>query len=279
MATSRADAGPPGRWRPPRDSVDSLLAEWADQRTGLDFSPVAVITRLYRVRAHLDAHLATVFRQYGLSNSDFAVLVSLRRAGEPYRLSQSVLMADLQLTSGTISVRIQRLERMRLVRRHADPADGRSVLVELTAEGVRRFDAVAPAHLANEERLLSALSPADRATLAALLRRLLISFEHPVVELEDAIGATLTAAHESRRVRLEAGLRDSVGLLVTDVVPGGAVDTAGLRRGDLLVSADGAAVCCVEDLTAALRAAGGQITVGYLRAERRRTARLVATAP
>jgi S1-C subfamily serine protease len=57
------------------------------------------------------------------------------------------------------------------------------------------------------------------------------------------------------------------------------VDTAGLRRGDLLVSADGAAVCCVEDLTAALRAAGGQITVDYLRAERRRTARLVATAP
>jgi DNA-binding MarR family transcriptional regulator len=272
MATSSADADPLDHER--GDSVDTLLAEWGAQNTGLDFSPVAVVTRLYRVRAHLDARLAAVFRQHGLSNSDFALLVSLRRAGSPFRMTQSALMADLQLTSGTISVRIQRLERLGLLRRHPDPSDGRGVVVELTKDGQRKFDAVAPAHLANEDRLLSALTPEDRDALAGLLRRLLVSFEHPVTEVEAVVGATLAAAHEARRVRLEAGLRDHVGLLVTAVTPGRAAQVAGLRRGDLIVAAGGEPVRCVGDLVKALSDADGGLAITYLRADRRRSARL-----
>src|SRR6266851_1960831 len=50
----------------PRDSVDALLQSWAERRPDLDFRPVGVITRLARVRAHLDAELEEVFAGSGL---------------------------------------------------------------------------------------------------------------------------------------------------------------------------------------------------------------------
>jgi DNA-binding MarR family transcriptional regulator len=260
-----------------QDSVDVILQEWRGQHLDLDFSPIGVITRLYRLRAHLDTRLSEVFREHGLTNSDFAVLVTLRRAGEPYRMSQTALMADLQLTSGTISVRIDRLQRAGLVRRDSDPADGRGVLATLTAEGLNTFDAVAPAHLANEERLLSALSPEDRQVLADLLRRLLLSFEQPISEVEQEFGMTLAPAHEARRARLEVGLRDRVGLLVTNVTASGPAAAAGLRRGDLVVGVDGHPVRCLTDIAGAL-AGGAGVDVEYVRGERLRSVRLAVLA-
>ena len=47
----------------------------------------------------------------------------------------------------------------------------------LTADGRAVMGAAVPAHLANADRLLSALPAADRSALADLLRRLLVEFE------------------------------------------------------------------------------------------------------
>jgi NAD(P)-dependent dehydrogenase (short-subunit alcohol dehydrogenase family) len=55
--------------------------------------------------------------------------------------------------------------------------DRRGVFVILTEKGLRLIDTIAPVHLANEDRLLAALSPTERATLARLQRTLLLSFE------------------------------------------------------------------------------------------------------
>jgi hypothetical protein len=55
--------------------------------------------------------------------------------------------------------------------------DRRGVFVILTEKGLRLIDTVAPVHLGNEDRLLAALSPTERATLARLQRTLLLSFE------------------------------------------------------------------------------------------------------
>src|ERR1022692_4468655 len=50
-----------------------------------------------RVRGHLDAGLQQVFDRYDLTAADFAVIVTLRRAGAPYRLPQTQLVAQLGL--------------------------------------------------------------------------------------------------------------------------------------------------------------------------------------
>ena len=134
------------------DDVDRVLVDWAGQRPDLDFTPVGVVTRLSRVRTHLDAELARVFASFGLTSADFLVIVTLRRAGKPYRMPQARLMDALGLTSGTVSVRLDRLEKNGIVAREPDPASARGSLVQLTDKGLELFDRVAPVHLANEGR-------------------------------------------------------------------------------------------------------------------------------
>ena len=93
-----------------QDSVDRIVAEWGVERPDLPVGPVEVLTRLNRLRTRIDDELAAVFARYDLSAADFTVIAALRRAGTPYMLPQSVLMARLGLTSGTVSVRLGRLE-------------------------------------------------------------------------------------------------------------------------------------------------------------------------
>lgn len=224
------------------DRMDRVLADWAGQRPDLDFTPVGVVTRLSRVRTYLEAELAGVFARFGLTSADFLVIVTLRRAGKPYRMPQARLMDALGLTSGTVSVRLDRLERNGIVTREPDPASARGSLVQLTDSGLELFDQVAPVHLANEDRLLAALSPAERQVLADLLRRLLSSFESATSDVAASLGLVLEPARLARARRQAVGLSDQPGLLVASVVPGSPAHAAGIERGDLLITLDGAEV-------------------------------------
>jgi DNA-binding MarR family transcriptional regulator len=161
------------------DWVDHVLRDWARERPDLDTAPVGVVGRVGRLAKFLDAGLARNFRRFGLTRGDYDVIATLRRSGAPYCLPHKELMGAVLRSSGTISFRVDRLEARGLVRREADPDDARGTLVILTDEGRRLFDEVVPAHLANEERLLAALTPDDRELLAQLLRKLLLSFEAP----------------------------------------------------------------------------------------------------
>jgi DNA-binding MarR family transcriptional regulator len=222
-----------------RDGVDRLLLDWARERPDLDFSPVGVITRVARARTYLDAELRTVFARFGLTAADFTVIVTLRRSGAPYTMPQARLMDALGQTSGTVSVRLDRLEHNHIVSREPDPANARSSLVRLTDKGLRLFDEIAPVHLANEDRLLSALGPAERQQLADLLRRLLAGFESVTTDVAAGLGLILEPAHLARARREAVGLSDSPGLLVTEVAPGTAAAAAGIERGDLITAVDG----------------------------------------
>jgi hypothetical protein len=83
--------------------VDALVASWRAERPDLDFSPVEVVSRLGRVRSHVDVALAELFSAYGLGAATFGVLVTLARVGGDRGVSQRRLMDELGLTSGTIS--------------------------------------------------------------------------------------------------------------------------------------------------------------------------------
>jgi DNA-binding MarR family transcriptional regulator len=129
---------------PLRDHTDWVLEGWKQQRPDLDMSPVAVMNRLSRLQSYLQPEVAAVFERFELTTPSFAVIAALRRAGPPYQRSQRALMDALLLTSGTISVRIDRLEREGVVERAPDPSDQRGVLVRLTEKGLRLFDLLAP---------------------------------------------------------------------------------------------------------------------------------------
>ena len=73
--------------------------------------------------------------------------------------------------------RIDRLEERGLVRRRPDPADARSVRVQLTAAGRRRVDGALQDLVAREDAILGTLDSAERAALAGLLRRVVAPFD------------------------------------------------------------------------------------------------------
>ena len=268
------------------DDMDRVLADWAGQRPDLDFTPVGVVTRLSRVRTYLDAELAGVFARFGLTSADFLVIVTLRRAGKPYRMPQARLMDALGLTSGTVSVRLDRLERNGIVTREPDPASARGSLVQLTDSGLELFDQVAPVHLANEDRLLSALSPAERQVLADLLRRLLSSFESATSDVAASLGLVLEPARLARARRQAVGLSDQPGLLVASVLPGSPAHAAGMERGDLLITLDGAEVISSTGLALQLETWQLEGRLGYrtaqaglLRGNQARTVELALPPP
>jgi DNA-binding MarR family transcriptional regulator len=225
----------------PRDSVDALLDSWASRRSDLDFTPVAVVARLDRIRGHIDRELDRVFAEHQLTRPNFEVLVTLARLEDEGGITQRQLMEALGLTSGTVSVRIDRLVAQALVERRPDPRSGRNVLIALTDRGREVFERVVPAHLANEARLLTALSDQDRRLLEGLLRKLLVEFEgsRRPEEGGDRLGLVLTPAHQAIAMRESVGLPRVAGLLVHAVEPDTPASDAEISPGDVLIEANG----------------------------------------
>lgn len=75
------------------------------------------------------------------------------------------------------------------------------------------------------------------------------------------LGVALAPARAARQLRQAVGLDERDGLLVRAVEESGAAAAAGVRTGDLLVSAAGRALRSVDDLHDALAAAGGGATL------------------
>ncbi|WP_297618163.1 MarR family transcriptional regulator [Nocardia sp.] len=251
-SSTRAQAGPEG----PKDSVDRLLAGLTLLRPELDHSPVAVVQRLGRVRRIIEAEVEAGFAEFGLTGSDYVALATLRLDDRSDGVSQRYLMRELGLTSGTISVRVDRLVEQGLVTRSPDPADKRNTLVALTAVGRELFDRVTPAHLSIEDRLLAALDPEQREVLETILRRLLVSFEGSVPDDEfPRLGMVLAPAHIAVQMRRAVGLPEFTGLLVREVEPDSRAERAGIRTGDVLLRAGDRDLRSIAALHMALGAA------------------------
>ncbi|MEO7448620.1 MAG: MarR family transcriptional regulator, partial [Humibacillus sp.] len=120
----------------------------------------------------------SAFSEHLLESWAFDVLSALRRAGEPYQLSPGQLVQQTLVTSGTMTNRVDRLERSGYVERRPDPGDRRGVLVRLTTAGRDVVDAAMADLIEQEKSLLSELAPGDRQALARLLRRMLSPLEN-----------------------------------------------------------------------------------------------------
>jgi DNA-binding MarR family transcriptional regulator len=252
----------------PRDSVDALLESWARTRPDLRFEPVAVITRLARIRRHIDRELEPVFERFGLGPSTFEALVTLMRVAGDSGVSQKRLADEVGVTPGTMSVRVDRLVAEGLAERRADPESKRNSLVALTDRGRELFERVAPVHLENERRLLAALSEEDRELLVGLLRKLLVEFEGsaPIDDNGQRLGVVLTPAHVTIGLRRSVGLSEVAGLLVRTVDPGSPAAEAGIESGDVLIAAGDRELRSSSSLYAAVRDSGrGPLALRLLR--------------
>jgi DNA-binding MarR family transcriptional regulator len=159
------------------DHVDKILEQWQRERPDLDTAPMGLLGRLGRLHAHLIRETEAVLATHGLSRASFDVMATLRRSGPPYRLSPGDLLAATMVTSGTMTNRIDQLEKQHLVERIANPGDGRSVLIGLTDKGFAVIEAAVTAHVENQHRLTAMLDVVEFQALDAHLKKYLAAFE------------------------------------------------------------------------------------------------------
>lgn len=164
------------------DAVDHIMNQWRRERPDLDPSPMGLIGRLARCEMLVRRKLDKTFEQFGMSSWEFDVLATLRRAGHPYSMAPTALYSSLMVTSGTMTHRLQRLEKVGLVERVKHSEDLRSTLVQLTEAGLQLINKAVEAHIANEQAILDCLPAESRKQLDKHLVTLLATLEAPTDE-------------------------------------------------------------------------------------------------
>jgi MarR family transcriptional regulator, 2-MHQ and catechol-resistance regulon repressor len=136
-------------------------------------SGVHVFLVLWKAANAVQAYAEESISGLEMCGSDFAVLEALLHKGP---LPVNEIGKKVLLTSGSITVAVDRLEEKGLVERRAHGTDRRAKIVHLTKEGGKLITRAYADHAADLERLTSAsLTRAERKTLIRLLKK--IGFE------------------------------------------------------------------------------------------------------
>lgn len=124
-----------------------------------------------------DHHLAAA----GLRNTQFTILAHMKGAGP---VSVNALAASLGVDRTTLARNLQPLLRRRLISAGRSAADARSKELQLTAAGLRRFDAGASAWSSAQAQFEARLGPQKAGALRELLGSVVgIDFELPASPL------------------------------------------------------------------------------------------------
>ena len=133
-------------------------------------SGVHVFLVLWKAARAVEAYAEKSILELQMCGSDFAVLEALLHKGP---LLVNEIGKKVLLTSGSITVAVDRLEAKGLVERRAHGTDRRARIVHLTKDGRKLITRVYTDHAADMERLASAsLTRAERKTLISLLKKI-----------------------------------------------------------------------------------------------------------
>jgi MarR family 2-MHQ and catechol resistance regulon transcriptional repressor len=125
--------------------------------------------KLLRATDTVDSFLMSRLEPVNLSPSQFGVLEALYHIG-PLCLGE--LARKLLKTSGNLTMVVGNLQKRGLVTRTRQAADKRFYLVLITEKGRKLIAQVFPQHLERIVAAMSALSPGEQKSLAALSRKL-----------------------------------------------------------------------------------------------------------
>lgn len=159
------------------DSVTHLVADWARERPDLDPLPIGVFARLHRLSSRLHTRTRDWLEAEGLTWESFSLIATLRRQGAPYEMRPTDILRESLLTSGAVTNRIDKVEKMGLVVRRPDPADGRASLVRLTDKGFDAANAAIAVHQAHLREVLGVLGAEGLEELDSILGRTLALIE------------------------------------------------------------------------------------------------------
>ena len=160
-----------------QDHIDAFLGRIHLAFPDLDLEVEGIVDRIggidKRIKRMLDETLADV----GLDTAEFKALTTLSQSGPPFRSTPGRLAKRMELSSGAMTNRLDRLEEANLVQRLPDADDRRSVVVELTEHGRETIQKAIGVQAQKEALMAAALTPREQKQLNGLLRKVMVEFE------------------------------------------------------------------------------------------------------
>jgi DNA-binding MarR family transcriptional regulator len=160
-----------------RDHIDRFLARLeAVGHPDIDLEVEGLVDRIGGINKRIKKGMETILAEHDLTWPEWHVMSRLRLHADQ-RSSPGALAEDLEISSGAMTSRLDRLERQGYVRRLPDPEDRRGIVIELTAEGKAAWDRTAGIAGRREAFFASALTKDEQRQLNKLLRKLMLAFE------------------------------------------------------------------------------------------------------
>lgn len=137
----------------------------------LDFVPF----RLNRLASEVSQRLSDIYRdRFGLEIPEWRIVATL---GPDRRCTAQYVAESTRMHKTRVSRAAARLAELGLLQRGSSAADGREVLLRLSAKGRRVYAALVPLALERQRLLMACLEPAEAA-----------AFLHGLARLERSLG-------------------------------------------------------------------------------------------
>jgi DNA-binding MarR family transcriptional regulator len=154
---------------PIMEHVRWAVATWPQ----IDPEVEGLVERVGTIHRYLQAASRASLGQAGLTKEEWKVLMALHDSVR----SHGWLCRDLNVSTGAMTNRLDKLEERGLIQRARDPRDRRGVLLELTPDGHARLEEYIDTGSARERDLLAVLTVSEKQTVNRLLSKLLVSLQ------------------------------------------------------------------------------------------------------
>ncbi len=114
-------------------------------------------------------------RSFGLTQAQFAVIETLGHLGQ---MRVGELCKKMLVTGGNMTLVLDNLEKMGLIRRIDSREDRRAIIIELTPEGKQLFEKIFPEHAQYIANVIASLTTDEQKTLGELLKKLGITVQN-----------------------------------------------------------------------------------------------------
>ena len=174
--TANAQAAPvahtqatPAESDPVTEHVRWAVANWPQ----IDAEVEGIVSRVEKVDRYLQNASRATLGEVGLTKEEWKVMMALHDSVR----SHGSLCRDLDVSTGAMTNRLDKLEDRGLIRRAPDPQDRRGVLLELTSTGQARLEDYIDYGSARERELLDELTLTEQQELNRLLSKLLVALQ------------------------------------------------------------------------------------------------------
>jgi len=130
----------------------------------------------------------SLFREYGLTAEQWQLLASVKTHGGIVTVGE--LARIVERTPNSVSMLVDRMVKARLVKRTRDRNDRRVIKVSLTGKGEGLVGPPTPVAWGLIQKILSALSPGERETLAGMLEAVkcqAFGYLHPELDMAEVV--------------------------------------------------------------------------------------------